>query len=493
MSKDILRFSSPAEAGVSPRAVAAFLDDVADRGFAVHGFLFLRHGKVFAEGYYAPFRQDEPHRMYSVSKTFVSMAVGALIGEGKLALTDRVASFFPDKCPPDLHPWVAEATVRDLLMMATPFTNQTYTPADPDWVYTFFNTVPSHPAGTVFRYDTSGTYVLDALVERLTGKSFLEYLKEKALLEIGFSPDVRCVEAPEGIAWGGSGVLCSARDLARFALLVANDGVFDGKELLPSAYVREAKASQIDNATSGHRSLIGGRGYGYQIWRTFHNGYAFLGMGGQLALTFPDLDLIAVFIGDSQGHADHYGGIVEALKYRIVDPLDAGEASPDPAGERELLKKTSALSLALPAGKASSPLAESISGRSFRLNRNPMGITSFSLEFGENEGIFRYDTQRGQRSLSFGLGRYILTEFPEKHYSGIRIGSPAGRGYRTASCGVWTEEHKLVLRVYLIDNYFGNLNITLSFKGDEAGLSFEKTAEWFLEEYSGMAGGKAES
>ena len=107
MKKDILRFSSPAEAGVSPRAVTAFLDDVADRGFAMHGFLFLRHGKVFAEGYYAPFQKDEPHRMYSVSKTFVSMAVGALIGEGKLKLSDRVASFFPDKCPPDLHPWVA--------------------------------------------------------------------------------------------------------------------------------------------------------------------------------------------------------------------------------------------------------------------------------------------------------------------------------------------------------------------------------------------------
>ena len=62
MKKDILRFSSPAEAGVSPRAVTAFLDDVADRGFAMHGFLFLRHGKVFAEGYYAPFQKDEPHR-----------------------------------------------------------------------------------------------------------------------------------------------------------------------------------------------------------------------------------------------------------------------------------------------------------------------------------------------------------------------------------------------------------------------------------------------
>ena len=492
MSKDILRFAPIGESGVSPRAVEAFLDDVAERGFAMHGFLFLRHGKVFAEGYYAPFQKDEPHRMYSVSKTFVSMAVGALIGEGKLSLSDRVASFFPDKCPPDLHPWVAEATVRDLLMMATPFTNQTYTPADPDWVYTFFNTVPSHPAGTVFRYDTSGSYVLDALVERLTGMSFLDYLKEKALLEIGFSPDARCVEAPEGIPWGGSGVLCSARDLARFALLVANDGFFDGKELLPASYVREAKSRQIDNATSGHHSLTGGLGYGYQIWRIFRGGYGFLGMGGQLALTFPDLDLIAIFIGDSQGHPIPYGGVTEALKYRIVEPLAAREASPDPEGEASLARRLASLELAPPPGSAFSPRAARIDGKRFRLNRNRMGILSFSFSFEGDRGVLSLDTLRGRREIPFGLGRYLLSEFPEKNYSGIRIGSPAGRGYRTAAMGVWTEEHKLALRAYLIDDYFGNFNATFSFKGGEVGLSFEKTAEWFLEEYEGMAGGRME-
>ena len=493
MKKDILRFSSPAEAGVSPRAVTAFLDDVAERGFAMHGFLFLRHGSVFAEGYYAPFRPDEKHRMYSVSKSFVSIAVGALIGEGKLSLSDRVASFFPDKCPPDLHPWVAEATVRDLLMMATPFTNTTYTPSDPDWVYTFFNTVPSHPAGTVYRYDTSGTYVLDALVGRLSGKSFLEYLKEKALLEIGFSPDARCVEAPEGIPWGGSGVLCSARDLARFALLVASDGVFEGKELLPSSYVREAKARQIDNSTTGHRSLYSGNGYGYQIWRVWGGGYAFVGMGGQLALTFPSLDLIAVFIGDSQGHPDPYGGVLEALKRHICDPLAAGEMpGSDPESEKELARRLSSLALAPLPGGASSPTAARIGGKRFRLNRNPMGILSFTFSFGDGKGVLSLETLRGRREISFGLGHYVLSEFPEKSYSGIRIGVPAGRGYRTAAMGAWTEEHKLVLRAYLIDDYFGNLAATFSFKGDEVGLSFEKTAERFLEEYSGMAGGRME-
>ena len=490
MPKDILTFTTPAAAGVSPACVSAFLDDVRARELALHSFIFLRHGKVFAEGYASPFKEGEFHRMYSVSKTFVSMAVGALIVEGKLSLDDKVADFFPDKCPPDLHPWVKEATVRDLLMMATPFTNQTYTPRDKDWAYTFFNTVPSHPAGTIFNYDTSGTYVLDVLVERLTGKPFLEYLKEKALLEIGFSPKSTCVKAPEGIMWGGSGVLCSSRDLARLAVLVSRDGEFEGKQLLPRDYVIAAKSKQIDNGPTSFINPLDGHGYGYQIWRIFENGYGFIGMGGQLALTFPDKDFIAVFTGDMQGHPTTYGGVFEVLKANVLDHLSDSPLDDDPAATAGMEKRIAAFDIPLPAGKKTSPYQEKVSGVSYKLIRNPMEITSFKLDLSEDEGVFRYQTSRGPRELKFGIGKYILTEFPEKNYSGDTIGKPLGRGYRTLAGASWREDHKLMLRVFLIDDYFGNLAVTFSFKGDDVGISMYKTAEWFLDEYQGFAGGR---
>ena len=491
MKKDILAFTSPAAAGISPDCITAFIDSLKAHELAVHSFIFMRHGKIFAEGYAAPFKEGDLHRMYSVSKTFVSMAIGALIGEGKLSLEDKVAAFFPDKCPPHLHPWIAEATVRDLLMMATPFTDQTYTPHDNDWTYTFFNTVPSHPSGTIFHYDTSGTYILDVLVERLTGKPFLEYLKDTALREIGFSENASCVKAPEGISWGGSGVLCSSRDLARLALLVARDGEFDGKQLLPRDYVIAAKSKQIDNAPDSFINPLDGHGYGYQIWRIFENGYGFIGMGGQLALTFPDKDFIAVFTGDTQGHPTTYGGILDLLKTKILDHLSA-PLPEDAAAEACMRGRIAAFDIPLPAGGRHSPLASSVSGVTYRLNRNPMDITAFSLELGEEEGIFRFQTGRGPRALKFGIGKYILTTFPETSYSGDTIGIPAGCGYRTLAGASWREDHKLMLRVYLIDDYFGNMTATFSFKGDEVGLSMFKTAEWFLNEYQGFAGGRKE-
>jgi CubicO group peptidase (beta-lactamase class C family) len=126
--------------------------------------------------------------MYSISKSFVSLAIGSLIGEDRLHLDDPVASFFPDKVPQDLHPWLAQATVRDLLMMATPHSENAYTRHDKDWAWCFFNKQPSHPAGTVFAYDTAATVVLNTIVERISGMPFLEYLRPRLLDPIGFSP-----------------------------------------------------------------------------------------------------------------------------------------------------------------------------------------------------------------------------------------------------------------------------------------------------------------
>ena len=88
-------------------ACKRFIGELNRRKINLHSALITLKGETLYEEYRAPFDADTPHRMYSVSKSFVSMAVGALIGEGKLSPSARVASFFPDKCPPDLHPWVA--------------------------------------------------------------------------------------------------------------------------------------------------------------------------------------------------------------------------------------------------------------------------------------------------------------------------------------------------------------------------------------------------
>ena len=130
-------------------------------------------------------------------------------------------------------------TIRDMLIMATPFDKNAYDgDRDENWIEAFFREKCTHPAGTIFDYNTAATYMLDVIVEKVAGKDFLEYLKDRALRETGFSENSWCVKSPEGYAWGGSGVMATTRDLARFAQLMMNGGKWNGKQLISEEYVK---------------------------------------------------------------------------------------------------------------------------------------------------------------------------------------------------------------------------------------------------------------
>ena len=486
---DVLQFGRPEEAGVRPEWVEDYVNELNRRGKMCHSFLMLRDGRVFAEGYWKPFHKDWLHRMYSVSKSFVSAAVGMLIDDGRLRLTDKIVDYFPEQRP--VHPRIEEMTIRDMLMMATCHKCSTYNGTDMDWLHTFFHPhfEPDHPAGTEFRYDTSATYTLDVLVERLTGKTFLEFLKDRMLRELGFSENAWCVEAPEGCGWGGSGVECTTRDLARFALVFLNGGVVNGKQYLSPSYVAEATARQIDNVENGLIDKIHGNGYGYQIWRTAGNGFAFLGMGGQLAVCLPDRDFLFACTSDVQGDADGYVPICDVLWETVLNRMEDAPLPADDAALEHMRALLDSLEVVVPVGAKTSPLAEHINGKTWDLEDNPMGIHSLELRFDGSGGQVTYHTLRGDKAFPFGLGAYTDTVFPETHYSGRRINQPLGHGYRCLNAAVWQAEKRLLVRTYVIDDYFGNMAAVFTFDGDQIQLSMTKTAEWFLEEYCGEADG----
>ena len=491
--RDILEFATPEEVGIPSSAIADFIDDIQERGLMTHSFIVIRHGKVCAECYCPPFKADELHRMYSASKTFASMALGILVGEGKVKLNDKLITYFPQYCPDNMHEWIADTTVRDALMMSTCNAKRGYNIKSENFVSYMFNIEPEHLSGTLFNYYTNASNAISAIVEKITGMPLIEFLKERALSEIGFSPDSRVIEMPQGGSWLGSGVLCSTRDLARFSMLIYNDGYANGKQLLPRDYVIEAKSKQIDNNLSGNMDKLRGHGYGYQIWRIFENGYALLGMGGQYSLIFPDYDLIFCCTGDIQGsfvsHAQAepfwYNVMKKIKKFDKTDCLPA-----DPAAKAVLDEKIKNFKAALPMiGEKVSPMEEAVNGVVYKASENPMEINTFGLTFNENGGVLHLDTQRGSKDIPFGMGEYVISEWPETHYSGNRIGVPLGKGYRSMSAALWTEEHKIGIRSYIIDDYFGNLYTVISFKGDKATLNMKKSAEGFLEEYDGVTVG----
>lgn len=484
----------PGNLGIPPEAISRFIARLQETGLCMHSILILRRGAVAAEAYWNPYNADSLNRLYSCSKSFVSAAIGCLASEGRLALTDPVVKFFPDKVPADLHPYVAQTTIRDLLLMATPhlFAKVTYSPRDPDWADTFFRTPPTHLPGKIFSYDTTATVMLAIIAERLAGGPFLEYLRPRLLDPMGCSRDMTCIQSPCGYSWGGSGVLATTRDFAKFALVCMNGGRHGGRQLLPEAYIREATSRQIDNSVAEY-DIEHRQGYGYQFWRTTHNGFACFGMGSQYAICLPDKDFILVTTGDTQGCTTAGAHIFGALWGELYPSLADGPLPSDPAAQERLQAQIGGLALPLPVGATRSPMAERVSGRRYVMTPGELPISSVEFSFEGDLGSMAYETPSGNHVLSFGFGRQHSLKFPESSYSGMRIGVPKTEGYDCLSAAAWVDEHSLAITTWIVDSHIGNLKINVVFGEPEGTVTIMmvKAAEWFLDGYTGFVSGRA--
>lgn len=478
----------PERAGIPSAAISRFLDRLERANLCMHSFIILRKGSVIAEGYWKPFAVGEPHRMYSSSKSVVSMAVGKLYDNKLIHLSDPITNYFPDLIPENPSPYLMCATIRDLLMMATQNSCTSYDRDDADFVKTFFDAKASHMPGTIFNYDTAATTVLCALIERLTGKTFYEYLAPE-FEEIGVSQDIDCIERPEGGAWGGSGLLISTRDFAKICLLCQKQGNWFGKQLISREYMQAATTCQIDNAHISRpgRSYYHTNGYGYQFWIIPEGGFKFSGMGSQSALVFPQQDLIVAVTGDNQGNANEHeidNAIYEELLPFLSDPLPES-----PVDHAHLLEKINSLTLCAQQGAYNSTFAEQIGGKQYTMDPNSMGISRLVFTFTQDGGQLNYDNAQGNCTIFFGFGKNEEGLFPQTNYFGRRAGRCDGEKYRCFASAAWVEPHKLILRVLLCDRYFGNFTAVFSFKENTVSVFMSKAAEWFLDEYQGFACG----
>lgn len=495
--KDFFNIISPEKAGIKSENVIKFMDSLERFGIHLHSFILMKGNNIFAECYRKPFVKDELHRMYSVSKTFAAMALGILAGDGVVDINAPIIKYFPEYDNDDVHPNVKNMTVEHLLKMTTcfPYGSTYSTVASPDkvpnWLDTFFCCKTTHPSGTIYNYDSSASYMLAVLVERLTGKPFMELLKDRALCKIGGSKDMRCLKAPGGHSWSSSAVLCSTRDLARLARLTMLKGEWDGEQLLPRDFVENATKCQVDNNQTGFPAAFQGHGYGYQIWMTMEGSYSFIGMGEQLAVCMPDKDLLFVCTSDHQG----LEGIARQTIYielmqEIKDNLCENALEENKAAYRALLDKCENLKYPIYKGAYTSPVFDKYNGKTFILNNNTMGISEISFTVDKcGNGKIDYINQNGRKTISFGVGKAVIDVFPEDSYSGDTLGIPAGRNFRSIASGAFTDERTLHIKCDIIDDYFGNLNIIAIFENDTISLFMRPNAQMFLGEYRGFVSG----
>lgn len=490
--------TAPEETGIPSASILRFIERLRSRQITMHSLLLMRHDRLIFEGYYAPYRADTLHRMFSISKSFTAVAVGLLADEGKLSLEDPIINYFPEKLPGHVHPWIAAMTIRNMLMMRTCHASTTYKiDMESDWVESFFTTPPTHPAGTLFHYDTSAAHTLCALVEKLSGMDMLDYLKYK-LSPLGFSEASYLLKDPFGVSMGGSGLVALPMDLLKFGYFIAHRGFVSGKQLISPDFIGEAVSLLSETCVN---APIPGEacGYGMQFWRGAKNGYTCYGMGGQLIIFLPDHDLLCITTADTQEIQGGNQQIYDAL-YEEILPHLRDSALPVEESAADLLRQEASRLMIEPV-KASSPSqlppepTEKINGKTFRVqtahltglseeSKSYPGFESFTLCFGEGHPADRLSpSQQEQGCLSFVYhGQTCRIPFG---IGALRTGVFPIYDQRCAASGSWLSDGTFYIKVHIIDSYVGSVHFQLSFGEDDLTVFLRKHEESLFQEFSG--------
>lgn len=468
----LFKYTAPEEEGIPSEAIIAFIKQLQQHHVNMHGFLMLSRDKIVAEAYWRPFHKDFQHRMYSVGKSLTSLAIGFLQEEGKLSLEDAICDYFQDKLPSSgVHPWLGQTRIKDLLKMTSPHSRTTYKqmPGD-DWVASFFQVTPTHKPGTLFAYDTSATHVLAALVERLSGMSLMDYLRQQCLDEIGFSKQAKWLKDPMGISQGGSGLICTLQDLAAIAYVCNEGGKYQGKQLMPATYLKEATTKQVD--TSLQPFLDEQQGYGYQIWRARHEGFCFFGMGGQLALCFPQHQWVMVTMADTQGAPCGLEAIYDAF-YTHIYPVLEGRQSllPNPKATQALQDVMSQLEVTPILCQGTT--YQVVPPLTYYFEANPLHITTCIIQIGKQEGQIDYERHGKRETLLFGINKLVMIPIKEGTCE-------------LMSSGNWVSHDTFQIKVAIIGEEFGHIRMNLCFQEDSLSIHMKHAAEQFLNDYEGI-------
>ncbi|MDR1524768.1 MAG: ChbG/HpnK family deacetylase, partial [Tannerella sp.] len=306
LTKSLPRAPTPANEGINANGITGYLDAVKKAGQDLHSLMILRHGKVVFEQWFGDHAAGKPHIMNSVSKTWTAMATGFAVAENRIRVTDKVISFFPDKLPEKIEPYLSELEIRHLLTMSVGHDaaalNNVRRAEGADWVETFLAAPILQKPGSEFEYNSLATYMLSAIIQEVTGMKLLDYLYPRLFRPLGIT-GVTWEESPQGINAGGWGLYVKTEDMAKLGQFILQKGMWNGKQLIPESWIREMTASHIESLPAGvkranlkmkQKDSDWLQGYGYQMWRCRHNAVRADGAAGQYIIILPEKDAVIV-------------------------------------------------------------------------------------------------------------------------------------------------------------------------------------------------------
>ena len=449
--RDGLPRATPEAQGVASDAVLAFIDDVDRAGLELHGLMLMRHGHVVAEGHWWPYRADRIHITHSLTKSVTATAVGLAIAEGRFGLDDKVVSFFPDFVPADASANMRAMTVRDLLTMRTGHDHETsgslWRPIATSWVAEFFKIAVTYRPGTRFVYTSAASYMLSAIISKATGQPMADYLQTRLFAPLGIDR-WHWDTSPGNISPGGNGLSWNTAATLKLCALHAAGGRWNGRQLLPETWVREATRKQTDNGENSY-------GYGYQWWLGPGRAYYALGLFTQLGIVFPDHGASLAISGAIDGSDKLLPLIWKQF------PAAFGAARPRSAAAARMTRREASLRLPLPALNAA-PQVRDFSRR-YLIAPNDQGVKWLSFDLANGVCDYRMADANGEHRIVAGM-----TDYLEQDTS--MTGNRLHHEYRPPAMRVvagarWLAPGKLEMTWQFVESAFRD-TVLCSFEGD---------------------------
>lgn len=447
--------ATPESQGIPSAAVSALVDRLQAEGDMAHGYMLIRHGKVVAEGWWAPYGPEIPHALHSISKAFTSMAIGYAVEDRKMTLSDRVNWFFPEYVPSNQTQHAKELRVRDLMQMASGHKddplNHARATASENWAKSFYEVPVVNPPGLFFRYMTGNSCMLAQIHRKVTGAAdMIDYLRPRLFDKLDIA-DLTWERQPDGTVFGGGGFYLKAEDLAKVAQLLLQGGVWKGERLLPLWWVKQATSCQtpygqvmdpvlalhvgVKDATGAHDPENDWQqGYGFQMWMGRHETFRLCGAWGQIGVVMPSEDM--VFVVNAGGNGSNMLS-VNAFYDTILPALSARPLPENPTALAALRAKSSALAITLPV-RAATPSAETLAaaGRRYALAENKRGLSGVRLDLAR--GALEFENAFGRQTLLVGDGCWKTCS--------VSTGKPSAKPWKSflkkaqlvGAAGAWT-------------------------------------------------------
>lgn len=476
--------NTPESQGISSAGILAFIKAANKSIDSLHSLMLLRHGIVVAEGWWYPYRPETAHMLFSLSKSFTSTAVGFAVAEGRLSVDDTVLSFFTEQAPKKVSEHLAAMRVRHLLSMSTGHdqdaTDRTLHRRDRNAVRAFLSLPVEHAPGTHFVYNSAASFMLSVIIQHLTGQTLLEYLTPRLFEPLGIqgaSWESYVNHEGTAINFGGWGLNVKTEDIARLGQLYLNKGVWNGKRLLPEAWIKAATSKQVSNAPNPNPDWE--QGYGYQFWRCRHNIYRGDGAFGQYCIVMPEQDAVLAI---TAGVADMQA-VMNLVWDKLLPAIGQDQLPANEVSDKKLARILKGLKLTPPQGQGISPLAAGLSRKTYTFEHNYETLQALSFDFEAGQMVYQLlggGKRRGKQTLRFGNSTWVEGT--------STLGAPGPRS--VAASGVWKAEDTFELTLCQYETPF-IATITCRFEQDQLFYDFKTNLSLGPSEHPQLLGKQA--